>query len=50
MKHDKNKVERVEVSIRIRPFSEDEKLKDPSCPIENIDLKNNKLQSKNKFI
>lgn len=46
MKSEKNKIERVQVSIRIRPFNEDEKIKDSSTPIENIDLKSNTLQSK----
>jgi len=46
MKHEKNKIERVQVSIRIRPFTEDEKIRDSSTPIENIDLKSNTLQSK----
>ena len=49
MKHDK-KIERVQVSIRIRPFNEDEKLKDSSTPIENIDLKTNTIQSKKTYI
>ena len=42
----KDKKERVNVSIRIRPFSEKEKKKDPSTPIDNIDLTNNALRSK----
>ena len=46
----KDKLERVNVSIRIRPFSEDEKKKDPTCPIDNIDLTNNTLRSKKKLI
>ena len=49
MKHDKE-IERVQVSIRIRPFNEDEKIKDSSTPIEAIDLKTNTLQSKNIYI
>jgi hypothetical protein len=46
----KDKLERVNVSIRIRPFSEDEKKKDPTSPIDNIDLTNNTLRSKKKLI
>ena len=41
---EKNKTERVMVNIRIRPFNEDEKKKDSSSPIDNIDLKRNSLQ------
>ena len=41
----KSKTERVMVNIRIRPFNEDEKRRDPSCPIEAIDLKRNSFQS-----
>ena len=47
MKSNKNKStkqERVQVSVRIRPFNELEKQKDPSTPIKSIDLKNNFLQ------
>ena len=44
----KDKIERVNVSIRIRPFSEDEKKKDPTSPIDSIDLTNNALRSKKK--
>ena len=46
----KDKLERVNVSIRIRPFSENEKKKDPTSPIDNIDLTNNTLRSKKKLI
>ena len=46
----KDKMERVNVSIRIRPFSEDEKKKDPTSPIDSIDLTNNALRSKKKKI
>jgi hypothetical protein len=47
----KNKTERVMVNIRIRPFNEDEKKRDPSCPIDAIDLKRNSFQSNfNSFI
>ena len=44
MKHDKNKLERVMVSIRVRPFSEEEKQKDSSTPIESIDNKSNRIK------
>ena len=33
------KQERVQVSVRIRPFSESEKEIDPSTPIKTIDQK-----------
>lgn len=38
-----NKCERVIVNVRIRPFTDDEKKKDSSCPIEIIDPKKNIL-------
>ena len=49
MKHDKNKLERVMVSIRVRPFSEEEKQKDSSTPIESIDNKSNRLTVKKDY-
>lgn len=47
---DKNKIERVMVNVRIRPFTEDEKKRDSSTPIDSLDLKNNTLQSNDKYI
>jgi len=49
MKHDKNKLERVMVSIRVRPFTEEEKQKDSSSPIESMDLKNNRMTVKKDY-
>ena len=45
----KPKIERVKVSIRIRPFNEDEKRRDSSTPLENIDTKNNALTIKKEY-
>lgn len=45
MSSEKTKLERVMVNVRIRPFTEDEKRRDSSTPIENLDLKRNCLQS-----
>ena len=39
----KSKIERVKVSVRIRPFNEEEKRKDSSSPIESVDKKNNTI-------
>lgn len=38
-----SKSERVIVNVRIRPFTEEEKKKDSSCPIEITDQKRNVL-------
>lgn len=46
MSSEKTKLERVMVNVRIRPFTEEEKRRDSSTPIENLDLKRNCLQSK----
>ena len=44
------KGERVLVYVRIRPFNEDELLKDSSTPIELVDTKNNAMIcNSNKF-
>lgn len=44
------KGERVLVYVRIRPFNEDELLKDSSTPIEFVDTKNNAMIcNSNKF-
>ena len=45
----KSKIERVKVSIRIRPFNEDEKKLDPTSPIEITDQKNNIMTIKRDF-
>ena len=45
----KIKIERVKVSIRIRPFNEDEKKKDSSTPLENIDQKRNTITVKREY-
>ena len=45
----KIKIERVKVSIRIRPFNEDEKKRDSSSPIENIDTKTNSITIKKEY-
>ena len=42
MKHNKEKFERVQVSVRVRPFLDDVK-KDPTSPIESIDKKNGSI-------
>ena len=42
MKHNKEKFERVQVSVRVRPFLDDVK-KDPTSPIELIDKKNGSI-------
>ena len=36
----KGKLERVRVSVRVRPFNEQEKSIDPTSPIESVDSKN----------
>ena len=43
---DQIKKERVLVYVRIRPFSEDEKLKDNTSPIDQIDTTNNLMIGK----
>ena len=43
---DQIKNERVLVYVRIRPFSEDEKLKDNTSPIDQIDTTNNLMIGK----
>ena len=43
------KIERVKVSIRIRPFNEEEKKRDSSSPLENVDTKNNILTIKREY-
>ena len=43
------KNERVLVYVRIRPFSEDEKQKDNTTPIEQIDTTNNLMVGKIKY-
>ena len=43
------KVERVQVFVRIRPFSEEELEKDNTSPIEVIDTKNNAMICKNNY-
>ena len=43
---DQIKNERVLVYVRIRPFSEDEQLKDNTSPIEQIDTTNNLMIGK----
>ena len=43
------KGERVQVSVRIRPFSEEELEKDNTSPIEVIDTKNNAMICKNNY-
>ena len=45
----KIKIERVKVSIRIRPFNEDEKRRDSSTPIENVDTKTNSITIKKEY-
>ena len=45
----KSKTERVKVSIRVRPFNEDEKKIDETTPIEMIDQKNNVMIIKRDF-
>ena len=45
----KTKTERVKVSIRVRPFNEDEKKLDDSTPIEKIDKMNNTMIIKRDF-
>ena len=42
------KNERVLVYVRVRPFSEEELIKDNTTPIEQIDEKNNIMIGKNK--
>ncbi len=42
------KKERVLVYVRVRPFSEEELIKDSTTPIEQIDEKNNIMIGKNK--
>ena len=44
------KGERVQVFVRIRPFSEEELEKDNTSPIEVIDTKNNAMICKNNYI
>ena len=44
------KNERVLVYVRVRPFSEEELIKDSTTPIEQIDEKNNIMIEKKKFI
>ena len=44
-----SKIERVKVSIRVRPFNEDEKKIDETSPIETIDQKNNVMTIKRDF-
>ena len=39
-----SKQERVQVSVRIRPFNESEKEIDPTTPIKSINQKNNSMQ------
>ena len=43
------KQERVQVSVRIRPFNDQEKQIDPTTPIKSIDLKNNFLQIQKEY-
>lgn len=43
-----SKKERVLVYVRIRPFNEDELIKDKTTPIEFIDTKNNAMICKKK--
>ena len=43
------KQERVQVSVRIRPFSESEKEIDPSTPIKAIDQKNSSLKIQKEY-
>ena len=38
-----SKQERVQVSVRIRPFNESEKEIDPTTPIKSINQKNNSM-------
>ena len=45
----KSKIERVKVSIRVRPFNEDEKKIDETTPIESIDQKNNIMTIRRDF-
>ena len=45
----KSKIERVKVSIRVRPFIEEEKKIDDTTPIESIDEKNNIITIKRDF-
>ena len=45
----KSKIERVRVSIRVRPFSEEEKKIDQTSPIESISEKNNSIIIKRDF-
>ena len=40
------KIERVQVSVRIRPFNDSEKEIDPTTPIKSIDQKNSSLKIK----
>lgn len=40
-----NKSERVIVNVRIRPFTDDERKKDPSTPFDQVDTKRNILTS-----
>ena len=52
MKSNKNKStkqERVQVSVRIRPFNDQEKQIDPTTPIKSIDLKNNFIQIQKEY-
>ena len=44
-----SKRERVLVYVRIRPFNEDELIKDKTTPIEFIDTKNNAMVCKKKI-
>ena len=48
MKHN-SKLERVQVSVRIRPFSNEEKLKNPNNVISSIDQKTNTLTAKKDY-
>ena len=43
-----SKVERVQVSVRVRPFLDDVK-KDPTSPIESIDKKRNVINIKKEY-
>ena len=45
----KSKTERVKVSIRIRPFNDDEKKLDPTSPVEIVDQKNNVMTINREF-
>ena len=43
------KIERVQVSVRIRPFNESEKEIDPTTPFKSIDKKNNFLKIQKEY-